>query len=155
MQDIARILHRAVPTPPTDFLLAEALKPLWLRCCSQALQRVEPVSYCHGRLFVVVPGSAFAARLRQEMADLLAHLRTEPGLQGISEIVVRLAEGPRPGPVRSALPLPARRYPQATRCLSSLADAIDDPDLKASLARLASTLTISGAHSSVEPLLIP
>ncbi|MHB8253338.1 MAG: DciA family protein [Acidiferrobacter sp.] len=152
MQDIAHILRRSVPTPPTDFLSDEVLRPLWLRCCSLGLRRVEPQSYCHGRLFVVVPGSAFAARLRQEMAELLTRLRTEAGLSDIREIVVRLAETHYSPPAAAQKTVPDRRYPQATHCLASLSEAVDDPALKASLARLAGTLTdVSARFASQHP----
>ena len=143
-----------MPTTPADFLLAEALRPKWLKCCSLTLQRVEPQFYCHGRLFVVVPGSAFAARLRQERADLLVRLREEPGLSDIREIVVRVIEDRVPRLMPSA-PFPGRRYPQATRCLVSLADAVDDPALKASLARLAGTLSAASAQCAIPPPPMP
>lgn len=139
MQDIAHILRHAVPTPPEDFLDAETVKPLWLQCCSASLTRVEPQWYCRGRLCVLVPGSAFAARLRQEWPDLMGRLRTQPGLQGLSEVLVRVIEAP-PSRPRRARPVPARRSPEAARCLAGLALGIADPELRASLGRLATTI---------------
>ncbi len=139
MQDIASILTHAVPTPPADFLGAETVKPLWLQCCSASLARVEPQWYCRGRLSVVVPGSAFAARLRQEWPDLMARLRTQSGLQDLSEVIVRVIETPRPR-AEGAEPVPARRSPEAARCLAGLALEVVDPELRASLDRLATTL---------------
>ncbi len=139
MQDIARILLHAVPTPPEDFLSAETVKPLWLRCCSASLSRVEPQWYCRGRLSVAVPGSAFAARLRQELPDLTPRLRTQPGLQGLLEVVIRVIEGPRPR-LHGTQPVPARRSSEAARCLAGLALEVVDPELRASLDRLATTL---------------
>ena len=139
MQDIARILQRSVPTPPADFLGAKTIKPLWLRCCAASLRRVEPQWYCRGRLCVVVPGSAFAARLRLELPDLMPRLRAQSGLEGLSEVIVRVIEDPRPR-TNGAQPVPARRSPEAARCLAGLALAIVDPELRASLDRLAMTL---------------
>lgn len=149
MQNIARILHRSVPTPPADFLEAETLKPLWQRCTSPALERVEPQSYCRGRLFVTVPGSAFAARLREDKANLLERLRAEPALSGIQEIVVRIAAVV---PMQTAQKTrSSHSYPQATQCLVSLAGAVLDPVLSASLARLAETLE-AGAKSPLRAM---
>ncbi|HUW97714.1 MAG TPA: DciA family protein [Acidiferrobacter sp.] len=153
MQDIADILHRSVPVPPADLLSAETLRPIWRKCCSGALQRIEPRFYCRGRLFVTVPGSAFAARLRQEAADLLSRLRREPGLEDLREITVRLTEDRGPPP--AAHSYPERHYPQATRCLASLAEEVSDPELKASLARLAGTLSAAGAQGALKAPLAP
>ena len=88
---------------------------------------------------MVVPGSAFAARLRLELPDLMPRLRAQSGLEGLSEVIVRVIEDPRPR-TNGAQPVPARRSPEAARCLAGLALAIVDPELRASLDRLAMTL---------------
>lgn len=147
MHDIARILQHAAPTPPADLLIGESLKSPWLLCCPESLQRVEPQWYCRGRLCVVVPGSAFAARLRQEMPSLMARLRKHQGLQGLSEIVIRVVDSQNPR-LNSQKPFPARRSLEAARCLVGLARATADPELKASLDRLATTIgtEVKDAH---------
>jgi len=139
MREIARILDNSLPKPPRGLLLADALAPLWMRCAPATLQRVKPLSYSQGRLFVAVPGSAFAARLREERGALLDQLRQEEGLSELREIVVRLVEPDRPRPA-CVNRLMAREYPQATRSLVALACDIDDPALKESLVRLSDTL---------------
>ncbi|MDA8192315.1 DciA family protein [Acidiferrobacter thiooxydans] len=140
MQAIARFLDRSLPRPPADLIQGPALEALWARCRPEGLHAVEALFYCRGRLFVVAPGSASAARLRQETPDLLARLRAEVGLGAIREIVVRRVgwEGARSRsrggegrPVRSAI---------GSRCFESLAETVCDASLKASLTRLASAL---------------
>ncbi|WP_297365216.1 DciA family protein [Acidiferrobacter sp.] len=138
MQVIARLLDRSLPQPPADLLQGPALNAIWARCRPEGLHAVEALFYCRGRLFVAIPGSAQAARLRQEAPDLLARLRAEAGLGAIREIVARRVGRERPRslghddrPVRS---------PVGSRCFASLAQAVDDAPLKASLARLALAL---------------
>jgi hypothetical protein len=146
MQVIARLLDRSLPKPPADLVQGPALGAVWARLRPEGLRAVEALFYCHGRLFVVAPGSAQAARLRQEMPDLLVRLRAEPGLGALREIVVRRIgrevarrRGSEGRPVRSAV---------GSRCFESLAEAIDDAPLKASLARLASALASSGTEDT-------
>ncbi|WP_145960684.1 DciA family protein [Acidiferrobacter sp. SPIII_3] len=138
MQAIVRILDRSLPRPPADLIQGPALGALWARCRPEGLRAVEALFYCRGRLFVVAPGSAQAARLRQETPDLLVRLRAEPGLGALREIVVRRvgwevarSRGSEGRPVRSAV---------GSRCFESLAEVVCDAPLKASLTRLASAL---------------
>lgn len=87
---------------------------------------------------MAVPGSAQAARLRQEAPDLLARLRAEAGFGAIREIVARRVGRKLPRSLgRDDRPV---RSPVGSRCLTSLAQAVDDAPLKASLARLALAL---------------
>ena len=69
----------------------------------------------------------------------MVRLRTQIGLEGLSEVVIRVIEGQKSRP-KSAQSFPAHRSSEAARCLVGLALAIADPELKASLDRLATTL---------------
>ncbi len=145
MQAIARILHYSLPKPPADLIFGPSLQAIWERCRPEELATLEPLFYCGRRLFVMVPGSAAAARLRQEGLDLLARLRAEPGLGELREIVTRRAgrQGPPNVAVKAAAPL---RSALGARCFGSLAGMVDDPALKASLARLAVALAPDGSQ---------
>ncbi len=145
MQAIARILHHALPKPPADLVVGPSLQAVWERCRPEGLATLEVLFYCGGRLFVMVSGSAAAARLRQEGPDLLARLRTEPGLAELREIVTRRTgrQGSPNVTVKAATPL---RSELGARCFGSLAATVDDPALKASLARLAVALATDGSR---------
>ncbi len=146
MQAIARILHHSLPKPPVDLVLGPDLQAVWERCRPEGLKAVEVLFYCRGRLFLMVPGSAAAARLRQEGPDLLARLRTQPGLGDLREIVTRRTGRQPPGAVTKAA-VPSRSALGA-RCFGSLAEAVDDPSLKASLARLAAALATDDSRGA-------
>ncbi len=139
MQAIARILDHSLPKPPVDLALGPSLQAAWERCRPDGLVTVEVLFYCRGRLFLMVPGSAAAARLRQEGPDLLTRLRAEPGLADLREIVTRrMGRQLLPNAaMKQAVPL---RSELGARCFGSLAETVDDPALKASLARLAVAL---------------
>lgn len=140
MQAIARILDHSLPKPPVDLAFGPSLQTAWERCRPDGLGAVEVLFYCHGRLFLMVPGSAAAARLRQEGPDLLARLRAQPGLADLREIVTRRMGRellPRNAAMKQVVPL---RSELGARCFGSLAETVDDPALKASLARLAMAL---------------
>lgn len=81
----------------------------------------------------------------------MLRLRAEGGLSGLSELVIRVIEGQNLGPNRAER-RPARRSPEAARCLVGLARAIHDPELKASLDRLATTLgtEVTGVKGACE-----
>lgn len=140
MQVIARLLDRSLPQPPADLLQGPALSAIWARCRPEGLHAVEALFYCRGRLFVAVPGSAQAARLRQEAPDLLARLRAEAGFGAIAEIVARRVGRELLRSRSRRRDDPPARSPVGSRCLTSLAQAVDDAPLKASLARLAAAL---------------
>lgn len=143
MRELARILDYSLPKPPPGLLLADTLQPIWALCCPPSLQRVTPLSYCRGRLFVAVPGSAFAARLRQDMGDVLGRLRQAEGLSDLREIVVRIVESESRRPAIGHK-IMKQEYPLATQCLAILSSDMSDPALKESLARLSGTLLAMG-----------
>ncbi len=146
MEEIGQLLERIMPEVPDDLLSAETLAPLWAGVANGALARTQPLGYCHGRLFVGVPGSAFAARLREEAPRLLVALQATRELAGLREIVVRPlpavpAAGPRARPLRPA---------SGADCVQALALAVDDEALRRSLARLAAS--IRGGGDSRDPV---
>lgn len=151
MEEIGHWLGRVVPTAPPDLLDARTLGPLWRRHCPPGLAGLQVLGYCRGRLFVAVPSSAFAARLRQEQPTLIPALREEGPLAGLTAIVGRPwapAAGEAPSlarPIRTAVAGP---------CVAALAVTVGDADLRSSLNRLARTLgeapdrTVEGAPIS-------
>ncbi len=148
MQALVGILGRSLPKPPSDLLLAANLRPVWQRKAPENLKGVEPLWYCRGRLVVAAPGSAYAARLREEAPGLIQSLRAEVGLDGLREIVVRPAQRvPQARAVATAAP----RSAVAARCFGTLAASIDDPALKASLGRLAATLAPADGAATSRP----
>ncbi|WP_298139086.1 DciA family protein [Acidiferrobacter sp.] len=138
MQTVARILDRSLPKPPADLMQGPALAAVWARCRPEGLGTAEALLYCRGRLFVALAGSAQAARLREEAPKLLARLRAEAGLGAIREIVARRG-GHRSARHHAPKRLPVHS-PVGSRCCVSLAEAVEDAALKASLTRLATSL---------------
>ncbi|MHB1567072.1 MAG: DciA family protein [Acidiferrobacter sp.] len=138
MEEIGHWLSRVLPTAPPDLLDARALWPLWRRHCPPGLAGLRVLGYCRGRLFVAVPSSAFAARLRQEQPALIPALREEAPLAALTAIIVR----PWAPPVAVGAPSSARpiRTAAAGPCVAALAVAVSDADLRSSLDRLARTL---------------
>ena len=144
MDDIGRLVKRIMSDAPDDLLGPEAVASLWEQAVAGTpLARIRPLGYCRGRLYVSVPGSVFAARLREETPHVLDALRAHAALAGLREIVVRPASPSVPAPLRAA-PL---RPPSATACVAALSEIIGDEALRASLARLAASMRDGGDSS--------
>lgn len=142
MEGISHWVHRVLPPPPPDLVGGPALWPLWRRHCPAGLEPLRPLGYCRGRLFVAVPGSAFAARLRQQQAALIDALRREPPLARLTAIVGR----PWVEASRAVVVARPARTATGAPCVAALASMVGDTDLRASLDRLARTLGRTGHH---------
>jgi hypothetical protein len=110
-------------------------------------EKTRPSRYESGRLTVSAPSAAWASRLRQQQASLVQRLRRAPGLGGLRELVVQITpRGESDGVAElRALATSTRRAPvppgpRTAGLLQEVAARVADPELRASLERLARTL---------------
>lgn len=117
----------------------------WLRALQAAWQlyaglplasHTRPVSYRSGRLLVHADSSIWADRVRQQHDRLMQTLRQDPLFEGIIQVSVRVV------PPETAVPAAKRRGARlsatSATLISSTANTIDDPGLRAALQRLGS-----------------
>lgn len=113
-------------------------KDLQLRL--ESILGLDAASHCRiqnlrdGVLVLQADASSWAARLRYELPRLLERLRATPGLQHLRDIQIRVAVPDRPVSKPSKR---ARLSKEAGAILESAATAIQDPQLREALQRLA------------------
>jgi hypothetical protein len=120
-----------------------SLRARWHRLVGQPMAgHSEPTCFEGGRLTVTVPSPAWASRLRQQEAGLVRALRTDPEFRALRDIKMRVQPT---DPVMKLSPAttrgPSRISSQAARLVRSVAETVDDPQLRAALERLADAST--------------
>jgi hypothetical protein len=115
---------------------ASRLTALWRRYAPAPLvEHVRPIRYATGVLTLDARSAAWASRLRHRQQELLAQLRAEPCFRALRALRIRVR--PTAGsPPPAAAPQPTRLSIQAAQHVSAAAQGIDDPQLRAALARL-------------------
>jgi hypothetical protein len=98
-----------------------------------------PVRFEHGKLVLHCRSSARATRLRHQKMRLMALLQQHPAFQGLMEIDIQIRPQSQDAqPAANERPRPKRQLTAATRAMIlGIADSISDPELSASLKRLA------------------
>lgn len=111
-----------------DDLLRQWLDPRLIGHCRVA-------NIADDRLILHAESSAWATMLRYQCPRLLAGLQTQPGLERLRDVRVKIA----PLAAAGAGGRPPRRYlsPKAAQLLRSVADSTDAPALEQALRRLA------------------
>ena len=123
---------------PRDLRSLPGVVAAWSEVMGTPLaQHVIPARYHDGCLSLRADSPAWAGRIRQQQADIVARLRTSPVLRQLTMLKVRVEplHQPRPRAARK----PVVRYPSKTtvNLLEQVAGDIADPDLRAALQRLA------------------
>ncbi|HEX20044.1 MAG TPA: DUF721 domain-containing protein [Acidiferrobacteraceae bacterium] len=97
----------------------------------------HPVRFEHGKLVLHCRSPARATRLRHQKMRLIALLQQHPAFQGLMEIDIRTR--PQSQDAQAVVePGPQRQLSSAARSMIlGIADSISDPELSASLKRLA------------------
>jgi hypothetical protein len=118
---------------------ADRLKALWQRLAPMPLAgRSLPVRYEAGCLHLQTDSAAWATRLRQSQAELLARLRREPFFAKLESLHVRVAPISTGTSAPSTAPQSgkARLSNGAAELLRGAADEVKDPALREALKRL-------------------
>ena len=100
-----------------------------------------PVRFEHGKLVLHSTSSARATRLRHQKMRLIALLQQHTAFQGLMEIDIQIRPQSQEAQTASAEgkePRPHRELSSASRAMIlGIADSVSDPELSASLKRLA------------------
>lgn len=122
---------------PADVARLPEIRSAWSEAVGEPLARhVDPIRFTRGRLVLRADSPVWVSRVRHLHETIVARLRERALFRELIDIEVRAAP-PRP-PSGSG---PAARRPRALssgtrRLLESVAADIDDPALRAALARL-------------------
>lgn len=129
-----QVSHRyQAETDPQQLLERSAL---WQQCVGEPLaSHVRAVFYTEGRLLLHADSSVWCNKLLHQQPTLIRRLRQHAVFRDLTDLHVRVAPplGRRSVRVGTAAPLSA----QAAHTISSAADDIEDPALRAALNRLA------------------
>ncbi len=116
------------------------LEKAWERCVPAPLGlHTRPLSYRSGRLLVQATSSLWASRLRHQRERVIAALQQEPALEGLAALQIRIAPAAQAADTEGETKRskPTAGLSAATAALiADVAEAIEDPDLKAALRRL-------------------
>ena len=129
--DLAKLMRRAKALNNLNKVICGILPPNLKDHCTVANIRNK-------QLIILAESATWATLLRYEQGNILAQLHQNPKYKVIEAIKIKLA------PVEHASQVLFRRprtpNPDARQAIHSLADSIEDEELRASITRLAKTV---------------